>query len=78
MTKIIPNDLLDRLKDVYTDEELKMLQNQVDFIDSFIVEHSNEYKYSGDFRKAVDGILTGILSGKTLNIQQCENKLRGE
>ena len=54
------------------------MQNQVDFIDSFIVEHSNEYKYSGDFRKAVDGILTGILSGKTLNIQQNENKLRGE
>jgi hypothetical protein len=78
MTKIIPNDLLDKLKNIYTDEEINLLQNQVDFIDSFIVEHSNEYKYSGDFRKAVDGILTGILSGKTLNIQQNENKLRGE
>ena len=78
MTKIIPNDLLDKLKNIYTDEEINLLQNQVDFIDSFIVEHSNEYKYSCDFRKAVDGILTGILSGKTLNIQQNENKLRGE
>ena len=78
MTKFIPNDLLNKLKDIYTDEEFNQLENQVNFIDDFIVEHVNEYKYSNDFRKAVDEILAGILSGKLLNIQHDENKLRGE
>jgi hypothetical protein len=78
MTKFIPNDLLNKLKDIYTDEEFNQLENQVNFIDNFIVEHVNEYKYSSDFRKAVDEILAGILSGKLLNIQHDENKLRGE
>ena len=78
MTKFIPNDLLNKLKDIYTDKEFNQLENQVNFIDEFIAKHVNEYKYSSDFRKAVDEILAGILSGKLLNLQHDENKLRGE
>lgn len=64
---MIDKKLLNELFGFYNDKERIQLQNQIDIMTNYILEHADIYNKSKDFSIAVDDILKLILAGKFIN-----------
>jgi hypothetical protein len=64
--QVIDEKMQEEVLKHYPVKEHALLKNQIKHFNSFISTHIMHYQYSQDFRKAVDLMLTDLLSGKLL------------
>lgn len=71
--QIIDEKMQEEVLKHYPEKEHALLKSQIKHINLFITNNILQYQYSQDFRKAVDLILTDLLSGKLLGRDSNEN-----
>lgn len=65
-------DLNEDLLNHYPPQYRELLQKQVLVLDEILTNNINQYKYSQDYRLAIDEIIQNVLCGKFLGIKPSE------
>lgn len=65
-------DLNEELLNHYPPQYRELLQKQVLVLDEILNQNINQYKYSQDYRFAMDLIIHSVLSGKFLGMKPSE------
>ena len=65
---LISKEILNEVLQHHPEDKHQLLKLQILAIEDTIDKHINRYKYSSDFRDAIDIVLSEILQGKYLGI----------